>query len=236
PVRGELRLTGVTHAGLRDLTLKVSPGEFLGIAPTDPADATTLLRCLSRETDPTTGTIELDGVPLHSLDPSALRTAVLVAHHDAALFEDTLLANIAPPPDTTPSGSTTVEAAMAAAGADEVARTAARGMETPLSEGGRSLSGGQRQRVALARALAAARPVLVVHDPTTAVDAVTEARIASGLRDHRRGRTTIVVTTSPALLAATDRVALLDDGRIVDTAPHTEMIRRHATYRTAVLS
>ncbi|WP_344056701.1 ABC transporter ATP-binding protein, partial [Sphaerisporangium rubeum] len=122
------------------------------------------------------------------------------------------------------------------AGADEVARTVPHGLATAVGEQGRSLSGGQRQRVALARALAADRPVLVLHDPTTAVDAVTEARVAAGLRAFRRGRTTIVVTTSPALLAATDRVALLDEGRVVDTAPHAEMIRRHAAYRTAVLS
>nr|WP_221475483.1 ABC transporter ATP-binding protein [Sphaerisporangium rubeum] len=231
PVRGELLLDGVTHAGLREVTLRVSPGELLGVAATDPADATALLRCLARETDPAAGGIELDGVPLRTLDPAALRTAVLVAHHDAALFQDTLLANIAPP-----DGGGGVPAAMAAAGADEVARTVPHGLATAVGEQGRSLSGGQRQRVALARALAADRPVLVLHDPTTAVDAVTEARVAAGLRAFRRGRTTIVVTTSPALLAATDRVALLDEGRVVDTAPHAEMIRRHAAYRTAVLS
>jgi len=84
--------------------------------------------------------------------------------------------------------------------------------------------------------LAADRPVLVVHDPTTAVDAVTEARIAAGLREIRKGRTTVLVTTSPALLAVTDRVVLLDDGRITDSAPHTDLVRRHEAYRAAVLS
>ncbi|MFC6083102.1 ABC transporter ATP-binding protein [Sphaerisporangium aureirubrum] len=238
PVRGELLLRGVTHGGLRDLDLRVAPGEFLGVAATDPADATALLQCLSREADPAAGTVELDGVPFPGLAPAALRTAVLVAPHDADLFEDTLLANVTPPPE--PPGddgpAADVYAAMAAAGMDEVARTAPRGLATPVSEGGRSLSGGQRQRVALARALAAGRPVLVVHDPTTAVDAVTEARIAAGLREFRRGRTTIVVTTSPALLAATDRVALLDGGRVAGTGPHADLIRRHPGYRAAVLS
>ena len=84
--------------------------------------------------------------------------------------------------------------------------------------------------------MAADRPVLVVHDPTTAVDTVTEARIAAGLREIRKGRTTVLVTTSPALLAVTDRVVLLDDGRVTDSASHAELIRRHETYRSAVLA
>ncbi len=125
---------------------------------------------------------------------------------------------------------------LAAAGADEVADELPGGVDGAISERGQSLSGGQRQRVALARALAADRAVLVVHDPTTAVDAVTEARIASRLRDVRRDRTTILVTTSPALLAVADRVVLLDGGRITDAAPHADLVRRNATYRTAVLA
>ncbi|MGV9771963.1 ATP-binding cassette domain-containing protein, partial [Streptosporangium sp. NPDC003464] len=160
-----------------------------------------------------------------------IRMAVLVAEHDADLFEGTLRGNVTAAP-----GSADPERAMAAAGADEVARTLPEGLDTAVSERGRSLSGGQRQRVALARALAADRPVLVVHDPTTAVDAVTESRVATGIREIRRGRTTILVTTSPALLAVADRVALLDGGRVVDTAPHADLVRRHAAYRTAVLA
>ncbi|MGW4278087.1 ATP-binding cassette domain-containing protein, partial [Streptomyces seoulensis] len=105
-----------------------------------------------------------------------------------------------------------------------------------VGEGGRSLSGGQRQRVLLARALRAEPPVLVVHDPTTAVDAVTEARIAQGLREIRQGRTTVVVTNSPALLAVTDRVVFLDGGRVGAEGTHGELARTHATYRTAVLA
>ncbi|WP_143666964.1 ATP-binding cassette domain-containing protein, partial [Streptomyces sp. rh207] len=105
-----------------------------------------------------------------------------------------------------------------------------------IGERGSSLSGGQRQRVALARALAADRSVLVVHDPTTAVDAATEARIATGIRRARTGRTTVLVTSSPALLAATDRVVLVDGGTITAEAPHEDLVRDHPVYRTAVLT
>ncbi|MEV6868893.1 ABC transporter ATP-binding protein [Streptosporangium subroseum] len=232
PVRGEVRLRGVSHGGLHEIDLDIAAGELLGVAATDPADAAALLRCLSRQADPESGVVELDGVSLRELDPADLRLAVLVAEHDADLFEGTLWGNVnaAAPESADP------EPAMVAAGADEIVRAMPRGGDTAVSGRGHSLSGGQRQRVALARALAADRAVLVVHDPTTAVDGVTEARIAPGIREIRRGRTTILVTTSPALLAVADRVVLLDGGRITDAAPHADLVRRHAAYRTAVLA
>lgn len=225
PVRGALRLRDLAHDTLKGVDLEVAPGEVLGVAAVDPADALALLRCLGRTT-PFDGTAELDGVALADLDPAALRAVLLVADHDADLFEGTLRENV---------GHAHPEV-MAAAGADEVAGELPGGVDGRIAERGQSLSGGQRQRVALARALAADRAVLVVHDPTTAVDAVTEARIASRLREVRRDRTTILVTTSPALLAVADRVVLLDGGRITDAAPHADLVRRNATYRTAVLA
>ncbi|MFJ8059594.1 ABC transporter ATP-binding protein [Streptomyces sp. NPDC096142] len=241
PVRGELRLRGVRLGGLDGLDLDLPAGRLTGIAVTDPAGAEALLRCLGRETDPESGSVELDGVPLTRLDPAGLRAAVLVATHDAALFEGSLAANVTPDED---SGSAAAdggsglrtERAMAAARADEVADSLPHGTATGVGEGGRSLSGGQRQRVLLARALRAEPPVLVVHDPTTAVDTVTEARIASGLREFREGRTTIVVTNSPALLAVTDHVILLDAGRVGAEGTHADLVRTDATYRTAVLA
>ncbi|MFD4875544.1 ABC transporter ATP-binding protein [Streptomyces sp. NPDC058420] len=241
PVRGELRLRGVRLGGLDGLDLDLPAGQLTGIAVTDPAGAEALLRCLGRETDPESGSVELDGVPLTRLDPAALRAAVLVAAHDAALFEGSLAANVTPDEESE-SGTADAEPdlrterAMAAARADEVADSLPHGTATGVGEGGRSLSGGQRQRVLLARALRAGPPVLVVHDPTTAVDTVTEARIASGLREFRQGRTTIVVTNSPALLAVTDHVILLDAGRVGAEGTHADLVRTDATYRTAVLA
>ncbi|MEU6198916.1 ABC transporter ATP-binding protein [Streptomyces sp. NPDC047061] len=232
-VRGELRLRGVRLGGLHGLDLEVPAGRLTGIAVTDPACAEALLSCLGREADPESGSVELDGVPLTRLDPARLRAAVLVAAHDAALFEGSLADNVVP---ADAHDDLLTARAMAAAGADEVVRSLPRGAATGVGEGGRSLSGGQRQRVLLARALRAGPPVLVVHDPTTAVDAVTEARIAEGLREFRQGRTTVVVTNSPALLAVTDRVVLLDGGRVGAEGTHAELARTHETYRTAVLA
>jgi len=252
PVRGAVRLRGVSCGGgaLRGLDLDVAPGELLGVVTTDPRAATWLLRLLGRSADPDDGAVELDGVPLATLDPAEIRRAVVVAEHDADLFEGALLDNVAAAAamdnaaaaamdnaaevDGGGAAEKAVHRAMAAAAADEVAANLPHGTATVLAERGRSLSGGQRQRVALARALASGAPVLVLHDPTTAVDAVTEARIAEGLRETRQGRTTIVVATSPALLAAADRVVFLDGGAAAAEGAHAELVRR-PDYRAAVL-
>ncbi|HEY2060609.1 MAG TPA: ABC transporter ATP-binding protein [Amycolatopsis sp.] len=230
PAGGRVELSGVTHGKLRGLDLAVPPGQLLGVVTTDPAVATDLLDCLGRFTDPAAGTVRVDAADLSTVDPDRVREVVLVAAHDADLFEGTLEENVR-------AGATDLsDGVLSAAAADEVASTLPSGTATAVTERGRSLSGGQRQRVALARALAKDAPVLVLHDPTTAVDTVTEARIADGVARLRRGRTTIVVTTSPALLAATDRVVLLADGRVVAEGEHAGLVRERADYRAAVLS
>ncbi|MGC7095590.1 ABC transporter ATP-binding protein [Amycolatopsis lurida] len=223
-VAGEIRLTGVRHGALKGVDLEVAPGELVGVVTGDPAAATSLLDCLGRDVDPAEGAVLLDGTPLSSMDPYEVRAAILVAAHDADLFEGSLLENV---------GS---EEALPAAAADEVASALPDGVHTAITERGHSLSGGQRQRVALARALAVEAPVLVVHDPTTAVDTVTEARIAAGLARFRRARTTVLVTTSPALLAETDRVALIEDGAVSAVGRHVDLVRDLPAYRAAVLS
>ncbi|MGW5720126.1 ABC transporter ATP-binding protein [Amycolatopsis sp. NPDC003865] len=227
PAAGHVRLSALGRGALRNVDFEAHPGELLGVVATDPAAATDLLDCLGRAADPVTGSVTVDAVDLSTVDPSRVREVVLVAAHDADLFAGTVAENCGTGPLAGP--------AMTAAAVDEVAGALPDGVATVVSERGRSLSGGQRQRVALARALAADAPVLVLHDPTTAVDTVTEARIAAGLAELRRGRTTILVTTSPALLAATDRVVLLDDGRIAGEGSHADLAGR-ADYRAAVLS
>ncbi len=230
PVRGRLRLAGVACEGLRSLDLDVEPGEIVGVVTADQATGTVLTELLGRFRDPASGTVELDARPLRTLDPTAVRTAVLVAEHDADLFDGTLLENVALENGT----ETAVKSALAASTVDEVVQS--RPADGPIGEGGRSLSGGQRQRVALARSLAADPPVLVLHDPTTAVDAVTEQRIAAGIRELRRGRTTVLVTTSPSLLSVTDRVLFLVDGTVRAAGTHAELIRDDDRYRSVVLA
>ncbi|WP_328869578.1 ABC transporter ATP-binding protein/permease [Streptomyces sp. NBC_00287] len=231
-VEGRLRLRGLSYGPLRELELDIAPGETVGVVTTDPADAAALLHLLARHADPDEGAVELDGTELTELGLSELRAALLVAEHDADLFEGSLRDNVtaAAGPDAP------VAAAITASGTDEVVRTLPDGADTAVTARGRSLSGGQRQRVALARALAADAPVLVLHEPATAVDAVTEVRMAAGLRELRGGRTTVLVTNSPALLAVTDRVVLLDRGSVAAADVHERLVHRHGAYRTAVLA
>ncbi|UUN25176.1 ABC transporter ATP-binding protein [Streptomyces sp. FIT100] len=230
-VEGRLRLRELSYGTLHAVDLDIAPGETVGVVATDPADASALLRCLGRRADPDGGAVQLDGTELTALDLAEVRAAILVAEHDADLFEGTLLENV-----TAAAPTASVTAAMTASGTDEVVSALPDGAGTAVSARGRSLSGGQRQRVALARALAADAPVLVLHEPATAVDAVTELRIALGVQDIRRGRTTVLVTNSPALLAVTDRVVLLDGGRVAATGHHERLVRDSIAYRTAVLT
>ncbi|MFB9742525.1 ABC transporter ATP-binding protein [Pseudonocardia sulfidoxydans] len=231
PAGGAVTVRGLRHGALRDgLDLDVAAGAFVGVVATAD-EAVVLLDCLGREIDPEEGTVEVDGVGLEACAPAAARRAVLVAGHDALLFTGSVHDNVlaAAPVGTDPAP------AMRAAQADEVVAGLPAGASTEVGDRGTALSGGQRQRVALARAVAADPAVLVLHDPTTAVDAVTEARIADGLRAARRGRTTVVVTASPALLAVADRVVLVEAGRVRADGTHADLLRDDARYRKLVL-
>jgi putative ABC transport system ATP-binding protein len=223
----DLRLTGVRHGPLAGLDLHVRPGEFVGVATRRPADAEALVRLLAVPAG-YQGEVLLGGEPLETIDREHARRLLLVEPHHADLFTGTIAGNVAP------HGDAGLAEALSAAAADEVA-----GLDTKVAERGASLSGGQRQRLALARALLARPPVLVLHDPTTAVDAVTEHAVAEGIRALRHGPgsafATIVITTSPALLAATDRVVVLGDGEVAAEGGHAELSGTHDSYRRMVL-
>ena len=132
------------------------------------------------------------------------------------------------------TGDARVLRALESASAVDVLDALPDGLDGTVEERGRSYSGGQRQRIALARALLTEAPVLVLVEPTSAVDAHTEARIAERLTDHRRGRTTVVTTVSPLLLGQADEVVLLEDGLVAARGTHRDLLQ-HAGYRHVVL-
>ncbi|WKU02327.1 ABC transporter ATP-binding protein [Micromonospora soli] len=227
--------------------LTVPAGRLIGVAADDPGEAIALADRLGRYvvSDVTWGGVPLTGIPLEQL-----RARILVADHDSYLFAGTLRtvlrargasgddrdrAGSDDDPSRDGSGSDArVTAALRVASAEDVVDALPDGLGTPIDTRARTLSGGQRQRVRLARALLAEPEVLVLIDPTSAVDAHTEARIAERLRAARAGRTTIVLATSPLLLGHADTVAHLREGRIVATGTHAELLERDRGYRQLV--
>ncbi|WP_029289667.1 ABC transporter ATP-binding protein [Cellulomonas sp. HZM] len=183
---------------------------------------------LERETPVTLG-----GVPVADLDKDELRERVVLAEATPHLFSGTLGAEL----DVHGEGDEArLLRAITLADAHDVVDSTPDGFAGELPEKGRSLSGGQRQRVALARALLIDPEILLLVEPTSAVDAHTEARIASRLVDARRGRTTLVVTASPLVLDHVDEVQFLLDGQVVARGPHTELLAADEAWASAYLS
>lgn len=182
-------------------TVSVEPGEYVGVRAEGAAGRALVRLLADGRASEGSGRVILSGPGhrTHAEDLSVLeyRAAVLTAPHSADLFDGTITENLV---------GDRVPGALHAAACDDIIDSLPDGVETRVGEGGTRLSGGQRQRIALARALAADAPVTVLHDPTTAVDAVTENTIAERLGAFRSGRTTLVVTGSTALLSHCDRV------------------------------
>lgn len=235
PAGAHVRLADVAVGDPRvldGLHLEVAAGECVGVVVEDPGSAAALLAVLARHRDPDRGAVEVDGVDLRTLDPEGVRRILLVALHDAAVFEGSVRSNVSALAGDSAAG---VDAAVRAARVDEVAEALPGGLDSPVGERGSALSGGQRQRVALARALAADPAVLVLHDPTSAIDTVTESMIAGGLGAMRAGRATLLVTSSPTLLAECDRVLVVDEGRVAATGTHHSLVESDDRYRSLVL-
>lgn len=199
PSGGSMTLAG-TFGGSALGPVTVHRGQVVGVVVPDAGDAATLVDVLGCRAPAPPGTVVVDGTDLSTLDPTTGRTLVFAARHDAALFSATVRDNLAPDGPLDPR-------ALDASGATEVLGHLPDGLDTHLTGRGQHLSGGQRQRLVLGRALHRPEPVLVLHDPTTAVDTVTEARIAAGLRGLP-DRALLLVTTSPTLLAVCDHVVV----------------------------
>ena len=193
----------------------------------------------------TWGGTRLDDLPVRDV-----RRHVVVSEPDPRLFtgvlRDQLLGSVAeeleparasrtPGSDTDTATDSKVLAALQTASALDVLDALPGGLDGTVEERGRSYSGGQRQRLALARALLTDAPVLVLVEPTSAVDAHTEARVADRLADHRRGRTTVVTTVSPLLLGRADEVVLIEDGLATARGTHRDLVDHHPGYRHVVL-
>ncbi|MFJ4324183.1 ABC transporter transmembrane domain-containing protein [Streptomyces tricolor] len=212
-------------------------GRFTAVVCGDPDAAGRLAERLGGHPAEPGRSVLLGGVPLDELPLDSARTAVLVQDKDPVLLSGTLRDLL----DVPSSGAVPPADALAAAQCEDVLDALVQGsldaadpMDARISERGRSLSGGQRQRLALARSLITDPEVLVLDEPTSAVDSHTEARIADGLRRLRSGRTTVVFTSSPLLLDRADRVALVHEGEVVAVGVHRELVDSEPRYRAVV--
>ncbi|WP_206051910.1 ABC transporter ATP-binding protein [Nocardioides ferulae] len=211
--------------------LRVRPGLLVALVSERPDETAVLADRLGMCTADPDRDVTLGGVALPDLRREEVRRRIVVSDTAATLFSGRLGDRL----DVAGSGSPdAVLRAVDTASAGDVLDALPDGLDTVVAERGRSFSGGQRQRLVLARALTCDPEVLVLVEPTSAVDAHTEARIAQRLRGHRAGRTTVVTTTSPLMLDAVDEVAFLVDGRVSATGSHAELLASCPAYRAVV--
>jgi ATP-binding cassette subfamily B protein len=217
---------------LRGLSLHVAVGETVALVGTSGSGKSTIVQLLPRFYDVTGGTLRVGGRDVRDLTLDSLRASIGLVSEDSFLFSDTVRANIAyGRPD---ASWEEVLAAAQAAEADEFITGLPKGYDTVVGEQGLTLSGGQRQRVALARALLTDPRILVLDDATSAVDPQIEAEIHGRLKQIMAGRTTLLIAHRRSTLQLADRIAVLDQGRLVDVGTHAELEARCPLYRDLI--
>jgi ABC-type multidrug transport system fused ATPase/permease subunit len=212
------------HDGISGLTARA--GLLTAVASRTGEEAAELAARCGRYAD---GPVTVSGVPLRKLPLEQVRELILVAGNDDALFTGELSEQLLGRPDEE------LTEALRTASALDIVAGLPDGLRTTVAEGGRSFSGGERQRLRLARALVADPPILIMVEPTSAVDAHTESVIAGRVRVSRTGRTTVVMTTSPLILDQADEVAYLENGMVIATGTHRELMKSSPRYAETVM-
>ncbi|MGV9303591.1 MULTISPECIES: ABC transporter ATP-binding protein [unclassified Nonomuraea] len=206
----------------------VRPGTLTAIASGTPEDAIEIADRLGRYTD---GQVSFGGIDLGSLPLREVRARVLVADNNARLFAGRLRDELDVRGDASPEA---VRQALHAACAEDIVEALPDGLDAHVAEAGREFSGGQQQRLRLARALVTDPEVLILVEPTSAVDAHSEARIADRLAKARAGKTTLVCTTSPLVLDRTEHVIYVEGGRVRAEGAHRELLATEPAYAATV--
>jgi subfamily B ATP-binding cassette protein MsbA len=218
-----------TEAALRDVSLHVRPGETLALVGTSGSGKTTLVNLLPRFYAPNAGRITLDGHDIQTLTLDSLRNNVALVSQDVVLFNDSIYANIAYG-RLAGTSEREVIAAAEAAHAMEFIRATPEGLNTMIGENGLRLSGGQRQRLAIARALLKNTPVLILDEATSALDSESERHVQAALETLMKGRTTIVIAHRLSTVERANCIAVLAEGRVVESGRHAELLARGGTY------
>jgi ATP-binding cassette, subfamily B, bacterial len=213
---------------LKDVSLEARPGEVVAIVGPTGAGKTTLVNLLIRFFDPSSGRVLIDGHDLRALRIRSLRQQVAMVLQEPFIFPLSAADNIAyGRPD---ASRAEIEAAARAANAEGFIRRLPGGFDAVVGERGATLSGGEKQRLSIARALLKDAPILILDEPTSAVDARTEGLLLEALHRLMRGRTTFVIAHRLSTIRTADRILVLDGGEIVEQGRHAELMRRDGLY------
>jgi ATP-binding cassette subfamily B protein len=229
PARGSLSFDHVTFryptrpevSAIADFSLTVEPGETVAIVGPSGAGKSTIFQLAERFYDPQLGSIRIDGVPLTSADPAAIRRRMALVPQEGTLFAASARDNLRY--GEWDASEEAIWDAARAANAEDFLKALPQGLDTFLGEGGARLSGGQRQRVAIARAVLRDAPILLLDEATSALDAESERLVQQALERLMKNRTTLVIAHRLATVRAADRIVVMAQGRIVEQGTHAQL-------------
>jgi ATP-binding cassette subfamily B protein len=232
-LKGRIELTGVRfkygpREVLHGIDIDIQPGEMIGLVGPSGAGKSTLINLMCRFFDVAQGAILVDGTDIRAFPVEAYRRNIGIVLQEPFLFFGTIAENIAyGKPDATREE---IVAAARAARAHEFILKLHDGYDSLVGERGQSLSGGERQRISIARALLIDPRILILDEATSAVDAETERDIQAALDVLIKGRTTIAIAHRLSTLRRANRIVVIDNGRVVETGTHHELLRKHGKY------